>query len=208
MVVIVDYRMGNLGSIKNMLQRIGVEAIISSDVKALEDADKLILSGVGSFDEGMKNLRALHLIEALETQVLRNRKPILGICLGLHLLTKGSEEGRLPGLGWIDADVARFSFNGTGQNLKVPHMGWNQVEIASDHPLFCDLPLTARFYFAHSYHVRHVRLLNGRNILGKTFYGYPFVSALVMENVAAVQFHPEKSHQFGIRFLKNFVEKF
>ncbi len=205
MVVIVDYRMGNLGSIKSMLQRIGVEAIVSSDVKVLEDADKLILPGVGSFDEGMKNLRALHLIETLETQVLRNRKPILGICLGLHLLTKGSEEGRLPGLGWIDADVTRFCFNGTGRNLKVPHMGWNQVEIVSDHPLFHDLISTSRFYFSHSY---HVRLLNGKNILGKTFYGYPFVSALVMENIAAVQFHPEKSHQFGIRFLRNFVEKF
>lgn len=203
MITIIDYGMGNLGSIKNMLKKIGVGAIISSNHKVIEDADKLILPGIGAFDAGMKNLDDLGLITILNSKVIKNNTPILGICLGMQLLTKCSEEGNTQGLGWIDAQTVQFKFDGNNNTLKVPHMGWNTTCINKESPLFNEMFVEPRFYFVHSY---HVVCNNDHDILTTTHHGYEFASSIQKDNIMGVQFHPEKSHKFGMRLLKNFVE--
>jgi glutamine amidotransferase len=203
MIVIVDYGMGNLGSILNMLRKIGAEAKLSSAPADIEQADKLILPGVGSFDSGAKNLHAFGLVPVLSTKVLDKKTPILGICLGMQLFTRKSEEGQLPGLGWIDAETVRFRIENRPEKLKVPHMGWNTVQIKREAGLFDHMFPDPRFYFVHSYHlVCH----NEDDILSTTFYGYEFASSFGNANILGVQFHPEKSHKFGMKLLKNFVE--
>jgi glutamine amidotransferase len=189
MIVIVDYGMGNLGSIQNMLKRIGADALISSDISEIEKADKLILPGVGSFDSAMKNLNNLGLTRILNKKVIEDKTPVLGICLGIQLFTKRSEEGNLPGLGWIDAGTIRFRFDKNQTKLKIPHMRWNTVKIRQESHLFKDMYNDARFYFVHSYHV----VCNN-------------ASAIQKENIIGVQFHPEKSHKFGMKILQNFAE--
>jgi len=204
MIVIVDYGMGNLGSILNMLKKVGAPAAkISSETKDIEQADKLILPGVGAFDTGMKRLRETRLIGLLNEKVLKARTPILGICLGMQLLTKISEEGELPGLGWIDAETVRFRFDPKQSRLKIPHMGWNTINIQREGTLFKDMYAEPRFYFVHSFHVvAH----NPEDVLATTEYGYDFVSAIQHGHIMAAQFHPEKSHKFGMKLYKNFVE--
>ena len=204
MIIVVDYGMGNLGSILNMLKKVGASgAKISSDPKDIERADKLILPGVGAFDTGMQRLRETGLISLLNDKVLNARTPTLGVCLGMQLLTKVSEEGELPGLGWIDAETIRFRFNPKQSGLKIPHMGWNTIKILKEGTLFKDMYPDARFYFVHSFHVvAH----NSEDILTRTEYGYEFVSAIQHGHIMAAQFHPEKSHKFGMKLYKNFVE--
>lgn len=204
MIVIVDYGMGNLGSILNMLKKIGAPpAKISSDAKDIEQADKLILPGVGAFNTGMQHLRDTGLIPLLNEKVLKAKTPTLGVCLGMQLLAKISEEGELPGLGWIDAETIRFRFDSKTSNLKIPHMGWNTVNIKKENTLFKDMYADARFYFVHSFHfVAH----NKEDVTATTEYGYEFVSAIQHENIMAAQFHPEKSHKFGMKLYKNFVD--
>ncbi len=204
MIVIIDYGMGNLGSIANMLKKIGTQVVVSSNSAVIGQAEKLILPGVGAFDQGMKSVNNSGLLPLLTDRVLKNKIPILGICLGMQLLTQKSEEGTLPGLGWIDAETVRFNFNGKA-NLKIPHMGWNTVKLCKDSPLFSEMYPDPRFYFVHSYHVVCRR---EQDIVTRTFHGYEFVSSFAKENIVGVQFHPEKSHKFGMRFLKNFVESF
>ena len=202
MIAIVDYGMGNLGSISNMLKKIGVQSAISSDPLVIEEAEKLILPGVGAFDLGMKNLSQRGLVEKLKSQVMERKKPILGLCLGMQLFTRSSEEGQLPGLGWLNARTVRFTFSGPEANLKIPHMGWNTLQIYRCHPLLNDLGPDARFYFDHSYHV----LCNDNdNVLATTTYGYDFPSIVAQGNILGAQFHPEKSHKFGMKLLKNFA---
>lgn len=205
MLIIVDYGMGNLGSILNMMKKIGASANISSKVEDIEKADKLILPGVGSFDNGMKNINELGLLPALNSKVIEHKTPILGICLGMQLLTRKSEEGKLPGLGWVNADTIKFNFTKGQTHLKVPHMGWNSVLFAQNNILSKGLEEEPRFYFVHSY---HVVCKGDEDVIGKTFYGYEFASAIQKENILGVQFHPEKSHKYGLRILKNFVELF
>lgn len=202
MIVIIDYGMGNLSSIKNMLKKIGIEAQISSDIKIIENADKLILPGVGSFDNGMNNLTDLGIIPILENKVIKSGTPILGICLGMQLFTKSSEEGKLQGLGWIDAQTIRFKFD-KKKSFKIPHMGWNTINLNKKSILFEGLPDEMRFYFVHSY---HVVCNNEQDIMTKTNYGFDFVSAIESGNIIGVQFHPEKSHNFGFNLLKRFAE--
>ncbi|OGC08494.1 imidazole glycerol phosphate synthase, glutamine amidotransferase subunit [candidate division WOR-1 bacterium RIFOXYA2_FULL_36_21] len=203
MIVIIDYGMGNLGSILNMLKKIGVEAQISSDLSVIAKASKFIFPGVGSFDNGMRKIKQLGLIEILEEKVLKEKSPILGICLGMQLFTKKSEEGELPGLGWIDAETVRFNLKDHDQNLKIPHMGWNQIVPQKKSLLFSEMFSDPKFYFVHSYHL----ICNDISAeLTKTFYGYDFVSSVQKENIYGVQFHPEKSHKFGMKLLRNFVE--
>jgi glutamine amidotransferase len=203
MIAIVDYGMGNLGSISNMLKKIGVQSAISSDPLVIEEAEKLILPGVGAFDLGMKNLSQRSLVEKLKSQVMERKKPILGLCLGMQLFTRSSEEGQLPGLGWLNARTVRFTFSGPEANLKIPHMGWNTLQILRSHPLLNDLGPDARFYFDHSYHV----ICNGNDsVLATTTYGYDFPSIVAQGNILGAQFHPEKSHKFGMKLLKNFAE--
>jgi len=203
-IVIIDYGLGNLGSIKNMLKKVGSESTISSSISDIEEAEKLILPGVGSFDQGMKNLRASGFLPALEERVNQKRTPILGICLGMQLFARKSEEGESKGLGWIDAEVVRFKFDDKERNLKIPHMGWNLVKICQRNPLFEEMYAEPRFYFVHSY---HVACRNGEEVLTRTLYGYEFASSIKKENIYGVQFHPEKSHKFGMKLLDNFVTR-
>jgi glutamine amidotransferase len=202
-IVIINYGMGNLGSISNMLKYLGLGATISADVEDIANADKLILSGVGAFDAGIKNLTEGGFLESLRNKVLDGRTPILGICLGMQLFTKRSEEGTLTGLGWIEAETVRFTFNDYTRNLKIPHMGWNTVTLKRGNPLFNGMPEECRFYFVHSY---HLVCDHEEDILGCTMHGYEFVSAVAVGNIFGVQFHPEKSHRFGMQVLKNFAE--
>jgi imidazole glycerol-phosphate synthase subunit HisH len=203
MIVIIDYGMGNLGSILNMLKKIGALAKVSSDAQEIDQADKLILPGVGAFDTGMHRLAELNLIDLLNDKVLSRKTPTLGVCLGMQLLTKRSEEGVLPGLGWIDGETIHFRFDPKQANLKIPHMGWNTITIRRGGNLFEELNGESRFYFAHSY---HVVCNQPEDILTTTNYGYECVSALQRENIMGAQFHPEKSHKFGMKLLKNFAE--
>lgn len=203
MIVIVDYKMGNIGSILNMLKKIGAPAMASSLPEDILQADKLILPGVGAFDNGMTNLKESGLLSVLNEKVLAKKTPILGICLGMQLLTRQSAEGRLEGLGWIEADTVRFRFDREESALKIPHMGWNTVMFKPGNVLSSGLENEARFYFVHSFHVVCDR---EENVAGKTFYGYEFSSAIQNGNIMGVQFHPEKSHKYGLRLLKNFVE--
>lgn len=203
MIVVVDYGMGNLGSILNMLKKIGAEARVSSDPQEIESADKLILPGVGAFDAGMKRLQELGLIGVLDDKVLNGKTPTLGVCLGMQLLTQQSEEGNLLGLGWIDGETIRFRFDPKQTHLKIPHMGWNTVTIHREGELFRGLEHEARFYFVHSYHV----VCNQQeDVLATTHHGYDFVSAIQRDNIMGTQFHPEKSHRYGMKLYRNFVE--
>jgi glutamine amidotransferase len=199
MIGIVDYGMGNLGSIANMLDRIELDNVVTSDPVVLSEADRLILPGVGAFDRGIESLHELGLVTVLEDLVLGRRVPLLGICLGMELLAGSSEEGEQPGLGWIDASVERFRFE-PGSDLKVPHMGWNEIEQRRDIGLL-DPQTTARFYFVHSYYF----VCNDDQAVWCTSrHGIEFTSAVAKDNLIGVQFHPEKSHRFGLSLLRAF----
>lgn len=200
MIVIVDYGMGNLGSIVNMFKRIGVHAKLTSDLTEIETASKILLPGVGSFDKAMTNINNSGMKEVLDRQVLEYKKPVLGICLGMQLLTRGSEEGKLQGLSWIRAETLRFP---SLPNLRVPHMGWNTVIPVSNSKILRNLSDEARFYFVHSYRV-HVD--NEEDSILKCHYGITFDAAIQNNNIYGAQFHPEKSHRFGMQLLKNFAE--
>lgn len=203
-LIIVDYHVGNLGSIKNMLKRIGHRAEISSDSEVIRQADKLILPGVGSFDAGVKKIHELGLYEPLNQAVLEQGKPILGICVGMQLMLEASEEGEQQGFGWIKGRNQKFKFTQSNSSLKVPHMGWNYVHPNNNHPLLQGYEATPRFYFVHSYHATDVV---PEEALAHTQYGYSFPSAIQQNNIFGVQFHPEKSHKWGMQLFTNFVEQ-
>jgi glutamine amidotransferase len=202
MVTIIDYKTGNIGSIQNMLKKIGEESIITSQKDDIAAATKLILPGVGAFDTGMKNLKDLDLIDILDRKVLVDKVPVLGICLGMQLMSNKSEEGILPGLGWINAETMRFKFINTSE-YKIPHMGWNFISLKKESLLFDRMFPDARFYFVHSY---YFNALDSNDILASTRYESEFSSAVEKGNISGVQFHPEKSHKFGMKLLKNFVD--
>lgn len=204
MLVIVDYGMGNLGSMQNMLKKLGYRSLVSADPSEIMSASRLILPGIGAFDQGMESLRERGLIEALNARVRIDRIPLLGICLGMQLLGHASEEGALPGLGWIGAHAVRFVTPPEATvTLKVPHMGWNIVYPVRDDVIFSGFEDDARFYFVHSYHM----VCDTEDIaIGRTRYGYDFVSVFRQQNIWGAQFHPEKSHRFGMQLLKNFME--
>jgi glutamine amidotransferase len=203
-IVIIDYGLGNLGSIANMLKKVGAQAVIASDVATIEQADKLILPGVGAFDAGMQNLTDRGLLPLLDKKVRQGKTPILGLCLGMQLFARCSEEGELPGLGWLDAQVVRFKFGSANAHLKIPHMGWNTIVPCQEHPLFAEMDAEPRFYFVHSY---HVVCTDPQNVLARANYGFDFAAMVVVGNVIGAQFHPEKSHRFGMRLLRNFAER-
>lgn len=200
MITVVDYGVGNLGSIQNMLKRIGVESQLTSDLNLIANATKLILPGVGAFDNAMSRINSNGLREILDKKALNERIPILGICLGMQLLTNGSEEGNIPGLGWIPASTRRFP-NDIG--LKVPHMGWNVVTPSTPSKLTQKFEEESRFYFVHSY---YVTVENPKNSILKTTYGVEFDAAIQNDNIYGAQFHPEKSHRFGMTLFQNFAE--
>lgn len=199
MIAIVNYGMGNLGSIQNMFRRIGVPARIVSDPVELRQSSKVLLPGVGAFDAAMVRIAAAGLRPVLDELALERRVPLLGICLGMQLLTRSSEEGKLPGLGWIAGGAQRFP---RVAGLPVPHMGWNVARPSGRSGLTEGLGAEPRFYFVHSY---YVRVDDEQDSLLKTTYGLPFDSAINHGNIYGAQFHPEKSHKFGMQLLKNFA---
>lgn len=205
MIKILDYGMGNCGSIKNMLRYLGTDAEIVNKPDALEGAKGIILPGVGSFDHGVKHLEPFK--RALEEKVLHERIPFLGICLGMQLLLEGSEEGHLAGLGWIQGQVKRFDFSALNSNkqLVVPHMGWNEVRPVNSSLLIQPFEQghRDRFYFVHSFHADNVSV---ENQMAVCHYGYDFTCAIHDKNIFGVQFHPEKSHKFGKLLFTNFIE--
>lgn len=201
MIAVVDYGLGNLGSILNMLRVIGQRVEIVSAPMELAKADKLILPGVGAFDAGMIRLQESGLAELLVQLVTEDHKPLLGICLGMQMLGRSSEEGQLPGLNLIPFECKRFSF--IEASLKIPHMGWDIVNVARESPLVAGLSDGERYYFVHSY---HAVCDSPENVLMTCDYGYEFAAAVMSDNVYGVQFHPEKSHDFGMKLLKNFAE--
>jgi len=201
LIVIVDYGTGNIHAVLNMLKRVGAVAEVSGEKKMIERADKLILPGVGSFDYGMKNLQKSGLVSVLNEKVLQQKTPILGICLGMQLMTGKSEEGALSGLNWIDGEVKKFHFDELNHTQKIPHMGWNTVHNRKNHMIFFENKIERRFYFVHSY---YVDCFDDQDILTITNYGVEFVSSFQRENIIGMQFHPEKSHGFGMEVMSNF----
>ena len=206
-VTVVDYKTSNIKSVGNMLRKIGTKAVITSDPEQVRKAEKLILPGIGAFDTAMNNLASEHLVEALNEAVLERGAPILGICLGMQLFAQHSEEGKAPGLGWIPGIVRRFDFSApaaTNGVYPIPHMGWNYVQSSTNvHPLLDGIPDPMRFYFVHSYHFVSQ---SSDYAVGMTNYGYTFESVVAKDNIMGVQFHPEKSHKYGMALLGNFVE--
>jgi imidazole glycerol-phosphate synthase subunit HisH len=201
LIAIIDYGMGNLGSVRNMLRTVGCDAVVTSDPAQIRAADKLILPGVGAFDAGISNLAQRGLIEVMQEAVMQRRVPMLGICLGMQLMCARSDEGARPGLGWIDADVKRFTPE-PGSNLKVPHMGWNTLDVVRANPLIA-AEGEQRFYFVHSFRVVCNR---GSDVIALSHHGGDFVAAFGVDNVFGVQFHPEKSHRFGRNLMQGFAE--
>ncbi len=201
MITIVDYGLGNLGSVANMLRRMGGRSVITSRPSEIAAANALILPGVGHFDTGMRNIDERGLRDVLTERVLEAKVPVLGICLGMQLLGRGSEEGVSPGLGWIDARARRFQFE-PGHELPVPHMGWNDVEPIDQRMFEGHEPERTRFYFVHSF---HLDCADQTQVAAWATYGYRFACAVRRENIWGVQFHPEKSHSFGMRVLKNYL---
>lgn len=200
-ISIVDYGIGNIGSVANMLRRIGAKFALAANPEQVEEAEALILPGVGAFDAGMNALREKGLVEPLLRQARERRVPILGICLGMQLLGNGSEEGDAAGLQLIDADFVRFRFP-AGSALKVPHMGWNTLEIVRQNPILDATEGEQRFYFVHSY---FARVNDPSAVVATADYGGQFVAVFGRDNIYGVQFHPEKSHKFGMSVLRNFT---
>ena len=201
MIAIIDHGMGNLGSVHNMLRKIGAESVRTADPDEIRGADKLVLAGIGAFDGAAGRLAELGLVEVLNEAVLERKVPVLGVCLGMQLMARSSEEGSHVGLGWLDADVQRFSFP-VDSSLPVPHMGWQVIEPSRTSPLFDAGGEEIRFYFSHAYHlVCH----DPSDVAATATYGYEFAAAVHRGNILGTQFHPEKSHVFGAEVYRKFV---
>ena len=201
MIAIVNYGVGNLTSVYNMLRKISVDAVITSDAGEIARASRIILPGVGAFDHCMQMFNGSGLRELVTKRALGEKTPLLGICVGMQMLTGGSEEGKEPGLGWISGKTVRFSKERIG-DLKIPHMGWTDVSVKKNSKMVSDFSDAFRFYFVHSYHV----VPDDRtDILLAAEYGYEFTAAVERNNIRGVQFHPEKSHRFGMQLLQNFA---
>ena len=200
MIIIVDYGMGNLGSIVNMLKKIGAKGKVSSDLDEISKASKLLLPGVGAFDNAMQKINDAGMVEILNSKALVEKIPVLGICLGMQLLTERSDEGKLPGLGWIKGQTLSFR-NVVPPQTRIPHMGWNTVKRNTESALTKNLNEESKFYFVHSY---YVKCEEDKNSILKTNYEIEFDSAIQKENIFGAQFHPEKSHKFGMQLFDNF----
>jgi len=202
MLTILDYGIGNLSSIRNMLKKVGCsQVLISGNSIDVENADKIILPGVGHFEHCMTQLQKSPFLEVLKKRVLEDKVPLLGVCVGHQMLFEHSEEGDCPGLGWIPGRVRRFDKSNMGERLKIPHMAWTDVEVTPGATLFNGLE-QPRFYFVHSYHA----VCDPQYVTANAHYGYDFVAAVCRENIQGVQFHPEKSHRFGMQVYRNFIQ--
>ena len=200
MITIIDYRMGNLGSIRNMFNRLGIQATVARDPEAIRAADRLMLPGVGHFSNGARQFAETGLKEVLDEKVIRGGTPLLGVCVGQQLLGTGSEEGEGAGLGWIDGSCVRFR---PQDGAKVPQMGWNYVRAARPHPILENLGDEPRFYFANSYWLKSGK--RDEVLLESVYGGERFTAGVARDTIVAFQFHPEKSHRFGMRILENFA---
>ncbi|OFX73828.1 MAG: imidazole glycerol phosphate synthase, glutamine amidotransferase subunit [Bacteroidetes bacterium GWE2_29_8] len=202
MVVIIDYGLGNLNSLGNSINKAGgFEYVITNDLNTIKNADKLILAGVGAFGKAMDNIKNLNLLDTLNKKVLVDKTPIIGICLGMQLLSSFSEEGNCDGLNWIKGNTIKFVFD--SDTYRIPNVGWNTVIKEKQNKLFTNISDESTFYFTHSYHFEPQ---NKENILGSTQYGIKFASIVNHENIYGVQFHPEKSHKQGLELLSNFIK--
>lgn len=202
MITVVDYGMGNLRSVEKAFERLNTTVEITADPERVANAGKLILPGVGHFGRGIENLKSRGLFEAV-VHAKERGAPLLGICLGMQLLTRSSEEGGTEGFGFVDSEVCQFQISGL---IKIPHMGWNTLRIQREIPLLKGIDAEAGFYFAHSYHASVNTLLS--EVIATTQYGYEFPCIVQHDNVIGVQFHPEKSHDAGLRLLNNFVNEY
>ena len=200
-LAIVNYRMGNLNSVKRKLDRLKTTASITSNARNIIKADKIILVGVGHFAKAMKNIKELNLLDALNEVALIKKKPVFGICLGMQLMAKDSEEGKAEGLGWLDANVKKMQVDDT-LKFKIPHTGWNKITHVKKSHLMKGIPESSEFYFVHSYCLKSNE---ASNILNETKYCFKFTSAIEKDNIFGVQYHPEKSHDAGEALLKNFI---
>ena len=200
-LAIVDYGMGNLNSVKKKLDRLKTTASITSNPKDIIKADKIILVGVGHFAKAMKNIKELNLLDTLNEVAIIKKKPVLGICLGMQLMAKDSEEGKTEGLGWLDANVRKMQVDDT-LKFKIPHTGWNKITQSKKSHLMKGIPESSEFYFVHSYYLKPNET---SNTLNETEYCFKFTSAIEKDNIFGVQYHPEKSHDVGEVLLKNFI---
>ncbi|MFT3949712.1 MAG: imidazole glycerol phosphate synthase subunit HisH [Agriterribacter sp.] len=205
MIAVVNYHTGNPNSVINMLKHLGLNALITNDITILECATKLILPGVGHFDYGMQQLHTLGLVNVLQERVLQKKVPILGICLGMQLFTSASQEGKKPGLNWINGETINFDRKKLESGEKIPHMGWTDVNVTKGSKLFEGMYENPRFYFVHSY---HLHLQNISDTLVTATHGYEFAAGVEHENIIGVQFHPEKSHKYGMKILENFIKNY
>lgn len=201
MIVIIDYGVGNINAFVNIYKSIGVDVKIAKSTLGLANATKLILPGVGHFDYAMDRFNTSGMVEVVTDLVINKKIPVLGICVGMQMLAKSSEEGLLLGLGWVDATVKKIDSSMLKQTTRLPHMGWNDIQVSTNNPLLLKLENKARFYFLHSY---YFQCNNYEDSIAITNYGSKFSCAVNHNNIYGVQFHPEKSHHFGIQLLENF----
>ena len=203
MIAIIDYGVGNIRAFANIYKKLGIPIIIARKEDDLKGADRLILPGVGAFDHAMLQLKESGMKEFLDELVLKDKIPVIGICVGMQMLAHSSEEGQLQGLGWLDASVKKFDGNTIHYSTHLPHMGWNDVKPIKENTILNGLEKDAKFYFLHSYyfHCNHQE-----NVIATTNYGMEFSCGVNKENIYGVQFHPEKSHQFGVQLLENFLK--
>jgi glutamine amidotransferase len=201
-IVIVDYNMGNLRSVQKAFEKAGCRAVITNEHDIIRGADKIVLPGVGAFKDGMKHLKELGLVEILNEEIIKSKKPFLGVCLGMQLIAKKSHEnGLTDGLGWVNAEVVKFDFSDYDKKLKIPHVGWNNVNYKNNNLLFEGVANKSDFYFVHSYYFK----TNEDIVTSTTDYGFDFVSSVNKNNIYAFQFHPEKSQIVGLKLIENFV---
>lgn len=203
MIHVIDYGLGNVQAFLTLYKRLGFGAVRAKTAADLAGADKIILPGVGAFDHAIESLKQTSMLPTLETLVLQDRVPILGVCVGMQILASASNEGRLSGLGWVPGKVRSFRANAKSKSLPQPHMGWNDVQPTSVSPLFAGLESDAKFYFLHSY---YFECEDRSHVAAVATYGFDFSCAVSSDNIYGVQFHPEKSHNFGMKLLKNFAE--
>jgi glutamine amidotransferase len=205
MIAIIDYGVGNIGSIANMIAKIGGRSRIVTNYQDLNDVSRIILPGVGSFDDGMSKLNLSGLLPALNEKVFGDKIPVLGICLGAQMMTIDSEEGSINGLGWFNANTLKFNFDEAVKKMPLPNIGWRTVRPLGNCPLLKGFNEPPRFYFVHSYYMKPCGL-NEDIVSMNTDYGVEYACGLSNDNIHCVQFHPEKSHKYGMQFFKNFQE--
>jgi glutamine amidotransferase len=203
MITIIDYGLGNIKAFVNLYKRLNVPISVAKCADDLNGSTKLILPGVGAFDHAMQLLNQSGMRDTIDRLVLQQKVPIMGICVGMQILAHFSDEGHLPGLGWIKGQVRKFDVSLLPANTYLPHMGWNDVKPVIANPLFANLETDARFYFLHSY---YFDCDSRQDVLAESVYGKSFSCAVHYNNIYGVQFHPEKSHHFGIQLLKNFSD--